>query len=375
MSLPFSLNPVLQNMPVYQPGRPIEEVARELGLPPSGIIKLASNENPLGPSRKALRAMRRAMAEAHLYPEGGCYELVKRLAEELGVSENQIVIGNGSNEIIELLARGFLSEGDQVISSETSFLVYPILTQVCGAEYVSVPMKDFRYDLEGILNSITERTRIIFIANPNNPTGTYVTASEVEDFIARVPKNVIVCFDEAYVDFVEAPDFPHMLFHVKTEKPNIVLLRTFSKAYGLAGLRVGYGVGAPEMMAYLHKIRQPFNVNSLAQVAATAALDDRFFLWRTKHLVSSGRRYLMKRFKRLAIRAIPSQANFILVDTGHDADEVFKAFLAQGMIIRSMKAYGLSTWIRVTIGRRGQNAQFYRLLKAYCQKRKGGKIL
>ena len=362
----------IQSITPYAPGKPIKELEREMGL--RHIIKLASNENPLGPSRKALRAMRRAMAESHLYPEGGCYELVKRLSQELGVGENQLIIGNGSNEIIELLVRGFLSEGDQVISSETSFLVYPILTQVCGAEYVSVPMKDFRYDLEGILNAITDRTRIIFIANPNNPTGTYVTASEVEDFIARVPKNVILCFDEAYVDFVEVADFPHMLFHVKTEKPNIVLLRTFSKAYGLAGLRVGYGVAAPAMIAYLHKIRQPFNVNSLAQAAAAAALDDRFFLWRTKHLVSSGRRYVMKRFKKLGLRALPSQANFILVDTGYDADGVFKALLAQGMIIRSMKAYGLSTWIRVTVGRRGQNAQFYRLLRAYLQKRNGGKV-
>ena len=350
----------------YEPGKPIKEVEEEFGL--RHVVKLASNENPIGPSGLALRAMRRAIREVHLYPEGTSYYLVKRLAAELGVGENQILVGNGSNEIIELLARGFLQEGDQVISSETSFLVYPILSQVCGAEYVSVPMKDFRYDLAGILRRITERTKLIFIANPNNPTGTYVTAQEVEDFIARVPKDVLVCFDEAYVDFVEAQDFPHMLFHVKTEKPNIILLRTFSKAYGLAGLRVGYGVAAPEMIRYLHKIRQPFNVNSVAQAAATAALDDRFFLWRTKHLVSRGRRYFYRRFKRLGLRYLPSQANFVLVDTGHDAEDVFKTLLPRGVIIRSMKAYGLPTWIRVTVGRRSQNAKFYRVLKSYLHK-------
>ena len=355
----------IQAVKPYEPGKPIKELEREMGL--RRIVKLASNENPLGPSRKAVRAMRRALREAHLYPESSCYALVKRLSQELKVGENQIVIGNGSNEIIELLARGFVSEGDEVISSECSFLVYPILTQVCGAKFVRVPMKNFRYDLAGILQAVTERTKIIFIANPNNPTGTYVNASEVEDFLARVPKHVVVCFDEAYVDFVDAKDFPHMLFHVKTEKPNIIILRTFSKAYGLAGVRVGYAVGAPEMIGYLHKIRQPFNVNSLAQAAATAALDDRFFLWRTKYLVSSGKRYLSRRFGELGLRHLPSQGNFVLADTGRDADEVCQALLRQGLIIRSMKAYGLPTWIRVTVGRRSQNALFYRRLRRYLK--------
>ncbi len=212
----------------YEPGKPIKELEREMGL--WNVIKLASNENPLGPSGKALRAMRHVLREVHLYPESKCFYLLKRLAQELDLNENQLVIGNGSNEIIELLARGFLSPGDQVLSSETSFLVYPILSQVCGAEYVSVPMKDFRFDLEAILNAVTDRTKIIFICNPNNPTGTYVTAREVEDFLARVPKHVLVCFDEAYVDFVEAVDFPHMLNFIKKGTPNIIVLRTFSKA-------------------------------------------------------------------------------------------------------------------------------------------------
>lgn len=364
----------IQSLRPYEPGKPIKEVERELGL--RHVIKLASNENALGPSRKAIRAMRRAVREAHLYPEGSCLYLVKRLSEELGVGEKQMIIGNGSNEIIELLARGFLSEGDQVISSETSFLVYPILTQACGAEFISVPMKDFRYDLKGILHAITGRTRLIFIANPNNPTGTYVTSEEVEDFLMKVPRDVVVCFDEAYVDFVDAKDFPHILFHVKTEKPNVILLRTFSKAYGLAGARVGYGAGAPELVGYLHKIRQPFNVNSIAQAGAAAALDDRFFLWRTRHYVTSGRRYFYKRLKKLGLDYVPSQANFILVNMGHDADEVFQALLRKGLIVRSMKAYGLSTWIRITIGRRLQNAQCYRVLKTFLRsKAKGARSL
>jgi histidinol-phosphate aminotransferase len=354
--------PYIEAIHPYEPGKPIKEVEKELGL--RNVIKLASNENPLGPSGKAIRAMRRAIRDVHLYPESRSPYLIKRLSLELGLSENQIVIGNGSNEIIELVARGFLSPGDEVISSDCSFLVYPILAQACGAKYVSVPMKEeYRYDLQGILNAITERTRVIFIANPNNPTGTYVTTSEIDDFLAKVPKNVVVCFDEAYVDFVDAQDFPHMLFHIKAEKPNIIVFRTFSKAFGLAGLRVGYAVASPEMIQYIHKIRQPFNVNSIAQAAATAALDDRFFLWRTKHLVTVGRKYLYKRFEKLGLQYVPSQANFVLVNVKQDADQVFKSLLQHGMIVRSMRAYGLPTWIRVTVGRRSQNAQFYRLLR------------
>ncbi|MFA6600961.1 MAG: histidinol-phosphate transaminase [Candidatus Omnitrophota bacterium] len=345
----------------YEPGKPIKEVERELGL--RRIIKLASNENPLGPSGKALRAVRRALADLHLYPESRCPQLVERLCQELGVAENQILCGNGSDEILELLGRGFLSPGDQVISSAQSFLIYSILTQASGAEFVGVPMKDHRYDLKGILAAITEKTRLIFVANPNNPTGTYVTAQEVESFLAKVPERVIVCFDEAYLDFVEAPDFPWMLSYVKAGRKNLILTRTFSKSYGLAGLRIGYGVGSPELIGYLDKLRQPFNVNSLAQAAAAAALDDRFFLWRTKRLVMAGRRYLYRRFRWLGLRYLESQANFVLVHTGRDGHAVFRALLEEGVIVRPMKAYGFDEWLRVTVGRRSQNAQFYRTLK------------
>ncbi|MDP3919815.1 MAG: histidinol-phosphate transaminase [Candidatus Omnitrophota bacterium] len=357
----------IQAIRPYEPGKPIKEVERELGL--RHLIKLASNENPLGPSGKALRAMRRAIREAHLYPESTAHYLVERLAVEHDVKTNQILVGNGSNEILELLARGFLSPGDEVVSSETSFLVYPILSQACGAKYVGVPMASgYRYDLEAMVQAITEKTRIVFIANPNNPTGTYVTTAELEAFLAKVPQNVIVCIDEAYINFVEAEDFPDALSYVEKSRPNLIVMRTFSKAYGLAGLRVGYAVANEQLISYLHKIRQPFNVNSIAQAAATAALDDRFFIWRTKHLVSRGRRFFYKHFKQLGLEYLPSQANFVLVKTGCDGNDVFQSLLKVGIIIRSMKAYGLDTWIRVTVGRRSQNSLFLRSLRE-CLKR------
>ncbi|MFZ5802991.1 MAG: histidinol-phosphate transaminase [Candidatus Omnitrophota bacterium] len=351
----------IQSIHPYEPGKPIKEVERELGL--KRVIKLASNENPLGPSGKAVRAMRRALRETNLYPEGSCFYLATKLAAKLDLPRDRILFGNGSNEIIELLARGFVSEGDEVLSSEISFLVYPILTQVCGGKYVSVPMKDHRYDLEGILRAVTPRTRLIFIANPNNPTGTYVTAAELDGFLARVPDHVIVCLDEAYVDFVNAGDFPDAVEMIKRGRENLVVLRTFSKSYGLAGLRIGYGLAHPSIIGYLSKIRQPFNVNSLAQTAAAAALEDNFFLWRTRTLVNWGRRYLYKRFQRMGIRFLDSQANFVLIDTERDGEKIYQALLRKGVIVRPMSAYGLPSWLRVTVGRRGQNAFFIRQLK------------
>ncbi len=357
----------IQDIRPYEPGKPVKELQREYGI--RHVIKLASNENPLGPSGKAIRAMRRAIRDVHLYPEGNCYYLLHRLARELGVDPETLVFGNGSNEIIELLGRGFLSEGDEALSSETAFLVYPILTQVCGAKYRAAPMKDHRFDLPAILAAITPRTKIIFIANPNNPTGTYVTAKEVEDFLAKVPENVVVCFDEAYVDFVDAEDFPKILPIVTAGRKNVILLRTFSKAYGLAGLRIGYGLASKEMVTYLNKIRQPFNVNSLAQAAATAALDDTFFRWRTKWLVVRGRQFFYRKLARLGLEYLPSQANFILVNMKTDGKEVYNFLLRQGMIVRPMGAYKMPEWIRVTIGRRSQNVQLIRLLKAYLSQK------
>ena len=353
----------------YEPGRPIEEVERT--VPFGRVVKLASNENPLGPSRKALRAMRAALRRAHLYPDGSARELKTRLAGEFGLTPEHFVVGNGSNEIIELLARGFLEKGDNVISSETSFLVYPLIAQVCGAVYREVPMTDFRYDLKGILGAIDPRTRLIFIANPNNPTGTYVNANEVEDFLSKVPKQVVVCFDEAYLDFVEAKDFPYLLFHIKANKPNVILLRTFSKSFGLAGLRVGYGMATPEMVRYLEKVRQPFNVNRIAQAGAIAALDDRIFLWRSRRLVSRGRQYLYRKLAQMGLEYVASEANFVLIDVKRDARGVFEALMKRGVIVRAMGAYGLPHHIRVSIGTRLELMKFVRALKAVFKVLKG----
>lgn len=350
----------------YEPGKPMKELAREMGL--KRIVKLASNENPLGPSKKALAAMKKAIADVYLYPESSCHDLVQKLKSKIGMSERQIIIGNGSNEIIELLFRGFLNEGDEVLSSETSFLVYPILTQVCGGRYVTVPMKNYRFDLQALAGAISSRTKLIFIANPNNPTGTYVTAAEVKGFLDLVPENVIVCFDEAYVDFVDAKDFPDALKLLKQKKKQIVILRTFSKSYGLAGLRVGYGVASEEIIQYLHKVRQPFNVSLIAQAAATAALDDRAFLSKTQKLVRDGRVFFYKALDQMGLRYLPSQANFVLVDAACDADRLFQDLLRYGMIIRSMKAYGLPSWIRVTMGTKKQNTLFFKLLKTCLKK-------
>lgn len=344
----------------YQPGKPIREVQRELGL--SHVVKMASNENPLGPSPKAVDAMKEALSEAHFYPEGSCFYLAKTLSEKLGLPTEQLIFGNGSNEIIELLMRGFVSEGDEVLSSATTFLVYPILTQVCGARYVEVPMKDFRYDLAAMAGAITDKTKLVFIANPNNPTGTIVKRKEVEAFLAKVPDHVLVCFDEAYVDFVQDPDFLDGLSLIKEGKPNVVVLRTFSKSFGLAGLRVGYGAASKEIVGYLHKIRQPFNVNAIAQVGAEAALRDDAFVEKTQKLVFEGREFFYDQFKRLGLRYLPSEANFVLVDLEKEGENICRDLLKRGIIVRSMAAYGLPEWIRVTFGLPEQNTEFFEVL-------------
>ncbi len=345
----------------YVPGKPISEVKRELGL--KNVIKLASNENPLGPSPKALAAVRKALREIHLYPDGGSFYLTDALARALKAPKENLVIGNGSNEIIELLARGFVSEGEEVLSSEGTFLVYPILSQVCGARYVTAPMKNHGYDLARMAEKITPRTRLIFIANPNNPTGTYLSRVDVEAFLKKVPDDVLVCFDEAYFDFVEARDFPDVQGMILAERKNVCILRTFSKAYGLAGLRIGYGIFHAETAGYLHKIRQPFNVNSLAQIAALASLKDKAFHKKTQKLVFAGRRFFYREFEKLGLPFVESQANFVLFDCSRDGETLFNAMLRKGVIVRSMKAYGFPTWIRVTIGLDAENRKFFKCLK------------
>ncbi|HCR91253.1 MAG TPA: histidinol-phosphate transaminase [Prolixibacteraceae bacterium] len=349
----------LNEIESYKPGKAkIQGAGRE-------FIKLSSNENALKSSKKALAAYKNHANEVFRYADGSCALLHKALANKHKIDAEKIVCGAGSDELLALLTQAFAGIDDEIIYSKHGFLMYPISAKRVGARAIAVAEKNLKADIDAILVAITDKTKIIFIANPNNPTGTYVTHDHVLRFLDRVPKHVIVCFDEAYFDFVEATDFPRTLEWVREKRKNIILMRTFSKSYGLAGLRIGYGMGAPDVMEYLHKIRQPFNVNAIAQAAATAALDDRFFLWRTKHMVSQGRKFFYRRLPKLGVEYVPSQGNFILMNTGRPANELFQALLRKGVIIRSMKAYGLDTWIRVTIGRRSQNAHFYRVLKNF----------
>ncbi len=369
--MPLAFKSYIESIRPYEPGKPIEETRRELGL--KHIVKLASNENPFGPSKRALAELKKRLGELSLYPDGTGWRLRQAIARLHGVEPEQIVLANGSNEVIELLVRGFVREGENVASSATSFLVYPLATQAAGGTYRAVPMRDFRYDLRALAKAIDKRTRLVFVANPNNPTGTYVTEKEVSEFLDAVPKQVLVCFDEAYVDFVEAEDFPKTLLHVKAGRENVVILRTFSKSYGLAGLRIGYSLSSRALADYLHKIRQPFNVNAAAQIAAEAALSDSGFLARTRSLAVKMRRFMARAFEGLGLAVTPSQANFVLVDVGFEAREVFNRLLRRGYIVRPMDAYGLRTSIRVSVGLerdcRGLAGALKKVLKELRQER------
>jgi histidinol-phosphate aminotransferase len=344
-------NPQLRDLAVYQPGKPIEETARELGCEPSEIIKLASNENPLGPSPRAIAAMGDAIENAHLYPDGGAFYLRNAIAAKLSVTLDHIILGNGSNEIIELLAHAFLERGDAVVTSEHAFVAYKIIARVFGAETIEAPSRDYGHDLDAILDAITDRTEIIFIANPNNPTGTLLSADAIERFMARVPPQVLVVFDEAYYEFVdEMPDTIRYML----EGRNVVTLRTFSKIHGLASLRVGYGIARPELIEVIQKTREPFNVNGIGQVGALAALADEEHQHETKRLVDEGRAFFEKEFGTMELRFVPSAANFVLVNVG-DGLAIFRALLQHKVIVRAMKGYNLPEWIRITVGTTDQN--------------------
>jgi histidinol-phosphate aminotransferase len=344
-------NPQLRELAVYQPGKPIEETARELGCKPSEIIKLASNENPLGPSPKAIEAMHDAIENAHLYPDGGAFYLRNAIATKLNVTPDHIILGNGSNEIIELLAHAFLERGDAIVTSEHAFVAYKIIARVFGAETVEAPGRDYNHDLDAMLDAITNRTELIFIANPNNPTGTLLSGDAIERFMARVPPQVVVVFDEAYYEFVDR--MPDTLRYMREER-NVVTLRTFSKIHGLASLRVGYGIARPELIEVIHKTRQPFNVSGVGQIGAFAALADEEHQRETRSLVDEGRAFFEREFAAMKLRFIPSAANFVLVNVG-DGLAVFRALLQRKVIVRAMKGYNLPQWIRITIGTMEQN--------------------
>ncbi|MFH0839118.1 MAG: histidinol-phosphate transaminase [Candidatus Omnitrophota bacterium] len=351
---------VLEKIRPYVPGKPQEELKRELGIARS--IKIASNENPLGPSKKAAVAVRKAIRKINRYPDPDCFNLRRLLASRLGVGQDSLMASNGSDEIIVLTLRAFVNEGDEVIVAFPTFLIFEIQSIAQGARVVKVPLKNFRYDLSAMLSKISSKTKVIFIANPDNPTGTYVTKTELDAFIEAVPENIIIYLDEAYVEFVDEKDFPQSLEYL-ARKRNIIITRTFSKIYGLAGLRVGYAVAAPGLIGYLNKVREPFNVNSLAQAAACAALKDKRHVENTKQLIKEQKNILYGTFDSLKLMYVPSATNFILVDTGFDGVTVFNELLKKGVIVRDMKPYMLGTWIRVTIGTLHENRRFIRTFK------------
>jgi len=347
------------NISPYEAGKPIEEIKRQLGL--KEVIKLASNENPLGVSPKAMEAIRKYLSGVNRYPDSQGFYLKRKLAGSLGLQASNIVLGNGSDELIDIIIKTFVEEDENIITAETTFLEYGIISQVNARKIITAPLKYFKYDLEAIKKKIDKKTKLVFIANPNNPTGTYVTKLEIEDFLRDLPDNVLVVLDEAYDTFIDVDDFPNGLKYVNNK--NIIVLKTFSKAYGLAGLRVGYAIARPEFASYMERVRQPFNVNSLAQVAAIAALDDKKFLRKTREVILEGKRYLYDCLNKLGIAYVPSAANFILIDVGKDGVAVFKDMLKYGVIVRDMKQYGLKNFIRVTIGTKRENERFIKVLK------------
>jgi histidinol-phosphate aminotransferase len=350
---------------VYEPGKPVEELARDLGLREEEIIKLASNENPLGPSPKALEAMRRTLERAHFYPDGGVYELRGAIADLLGFTRENVVLGNGSNEIIEFIGHAFFRPGDEVVVAKHSFAVYKLMAQLFGADTVEVPDPGFTADLDAMLAAITPRTRVLFLANPNNPTGTLVGQDAIDRFMAKVPDHVLVVFDEAYYEFLDEGVAPDVLKYVR-EGRNVVVMRTFSKIMGLANLRIGYGITTPELAAVLQRTRQPFNANGIAQSGALAGLLDTEHMLRTREITNEGRAYLEKEFAAMGLEYVPSAANFVLVKVG-DGNTIFQAMLRKGIILRAMASYGLPEWIRISVGTMDQNLRCIEELKALAQ--------
>jgi histidinol-phosphate aminotransferase len=353
MNVIQALNPTLATLPVYQPGRPIEEVARELGLNPETVVKLASNENPLGPSPAALEAMQHALRTVHLYPDGSSFHLKLRLARHLDLTPAHLILGNGSNEILELIGHAWLRPGSNAVVSQYCFAVYPIVTHLFGAHLVTVPALEFGHDLPALLKAITPSTRVVFVANPNNPTGTLNPPSAIHAFLRDFPEDVLLVLDEAYLEYLEDP--VDLLPEIRAgRRLNLILARTFSKIYGLAGLRLGYGIGHPETIAALEKIREPFNVNAIAQAAALAALDDTQHVQRTCSVNREGLQQLQSGFASLGLRFVPSAANFILLHV-HDGQRVFQEMQKLGVIVRPMGGYQLPDWIRVSVGTPEEN--------------------
>jgi histidinol-phosphate aminotransferase len=353
---------------VYEPGRPIEEVAREHGFPNAdGIVKLASNENALGPSKRAMKALRDAAHTAHLYPDGGSFYLREALAKRLDVRPSQILIGHGSNEILALLGHAFLDPGTNLVMADGAFVVYRLVADLYQAATIAVPMRAFTHDLDAMLAAVTPQTRLLLVANPNNPTGTMVDGAAIDRLMARVPPHVAVVFDEAYIELLPPERQPDTLRYAR-EGRDVFILRTFSKTYGLAGLRIGYAVSTEEGIGALDRVRQPFNVNSLAQAAALAALEDEAHVVRTRRLVGSGLAQLQRAFRTLGLDFVPSVANFMLVKVGAGR-EVFEKLQRRKVIVRPMDGYGLPDYVRVTVGTRAENDFFLDQLRMVLAER------
>ncbi len=351
-------NQFVCDLVAYETGKPIEETARELGLNPSEIVKLASNENPLGPSPKAQDAIKAAASEAHIYPDGGGFKLRTAISEKYGVNFKNTVLGNGSNEIIELLCHSFLNPQAELIAAEHAFVVYKLMATLFGAKYVEVPDPGFVHDLDAMAAAINENTRLVFIANPNNPTGTIVSESEIDRFMEKVPDHVVVVFDEAYHEFLS--DAPNTLKYIEQGK-NLCVLRTFSKAQGLAALRIGFGIASEPVANILNKARQPFNANAIAQAAALAAINDEEHITATVANNDQGLAYFEQAFTERNLEYVPSVANFVLVKVG-DGDKLFKDMLTKGVIVRAMSGYKLPEWVRVSVGTPSENARFIEVL-------------
>ncbi|MGH8753759.1 MAG: histidinol-phosphate transaminase [Burkholderiales bacterium] len=351
--------PYIRAIAPYQPGKPISELERELGL--KDIVKLASNENPLGASPKALAAIRSALSEIARYPDGNGFALKQALSSRHKIIPEQIVLGNGSNDVLELAARAFLAPGTQAVYSQHAFVVYRLAAQACGAQGIEAPAKNFGHDPEAMLQAVTAQTRIVFIANPNNPTGTLLSAAELSVFLRRLPKQVLVVLDEAYNEYLAGElKIPSVTW--LQEFSNLVVTRTFSKAYGLAGLRVGYAMAHAGVADLMNRVRQPFNVNSVSQAAAVAALDDHEFVKQSYQLNQQGMKQITQSFKRLGIRFIPSYGNFVCFHVG-DASALYQSLLRRGVIVRPIADYGMPEWLRVSIGLPDENEKFLQALQ------------
>ncbi|MCR6544097.1 histidinol-phosphate transaminase [Dehalobacterium formicoaceticum] len=350
----------IEKLIAYVPGKPVEEVAREYGI--TEIVKLASNENPLGTSPKALAAMQQILPSVYMYPEGSSPALRERIAANYGIESDMVIFGNGADNILLLIAQAFINEGDEVIIGDPTFSVYETTTRIMGGRVLKVPLKNFTYDLAGIKGKISEKTKIIYICNPNNPTGTIVYQDEVAEFMASVPENCIVVFDEAYAEFAQKTNFPQTIQLVK-EQRNVLIVRTFSKVYGLAGVRVGYAVGPKHLLGVLNKVVEPFPVNKVAQAGALGALEDQEFLDEVMRVTEVGKKYLYQEFTKMKMTYAPTFTNFVLVDFKRDAEVITKKLLERGIIIRPGQIWQLPTCARITIGTMAQNEKLIAALK------------